>query len=143
VSEDLNRDPLLQKLARLTPSSSAIDRDALLFAAGRASAPRTNGWKILVVGLALSQAATLGLWFMTSGVDALEQPAAPPAINQEELLPVSPESPIRQSVSPQSYASLTRRLERGGLPMPEPVADPLPPQPALSADLRAYESSFE
>jgi hypothetical protein len=143
VSEDLNRDPLVQKLARLTPASSAIDRDALLFAAGRASAPRTGGWKILAAGLALSQTATLGLWFMTSGASVLEQPAVPPAINLEESLPVSPEPPNQQSISPQSYASLTRRLDRGGLPMPEPVADPLPPQPALSADLRAYESSFE
>src|SRR5437667_425569 len=44
--EDLTRDPLLQNLARFTPATAGIDRDAMLFAAGRASAPKPYGWKL-------------------------------------------------------------------------------------------------
>src|SRR5262249_5759629 len=64
VSEDLNHDPLVQRLTQLTPSATTIDRDALLFAAGRASAPRTLGWKMLAAALAISQTATLSGWFL-------------------------------------------------------------------------------
>jgi hypothetical protein len=142
VSEELNRDPLVQKLARLTPSSSAVDRDALLFAAGRASAPKTRGWKLLSVVLAVSQAATLALWIAASGLGT-PRTEIPRTIGPEEVSPGLLESPVPQPASAETYASLSRQLEKGGLPKPEPFADPLPAHPTWSADLRSLENSFE
>jgi hypothetical protein len=62
---ELNSDPLTEKLGRFTPDLSGLDRDALLFQAGRASAGRQRRlWPALAGLLALSQAATL-LFFLT------------------------------------------------------------------------------
>src|SRR5258707_890347 len=61
MPEDLNRDPLLGKLARMRPTNTGIDRDEMLFATGRASAPRAGAWKRPGALLALTQTVTLTL----------------------------------------------------------------------------------
>jgi hypothetical protein len=54
-------EPMSEKLSRFTPSGAGLDRDALLFAAGRASA-RPNCWWIAAAGtLAAVQVLTLVL----------------------------------------------------------------------------------
>lgn len=143
MSEDLTRDPLVQKLSRFTPSSSSVDRDAMLFAAGRASAPRTAGWKVLVSALALSQTATLAIWFVGRLFETPQRQTVPGIANYEEISPAFKEAPVQLPASVDTYASLWRQLEESGLPRPEPFADPLPAHPALSADLRRQESSFQ
>jgi hypothetical protein len=51
-----------ERLSRFTPDSSALDRDALLFAAGRASARRSNRFLGVLTGaLAAAQLLTLVL----------------------------------------------------------------------------------
>jgi len=130
--EDLTRDPLLQNLARFTPASAGIDRYAMLFAAGRASAPKAYGWKLAAAALALAQVVTLAVWFAGSRSEATAQLALPPVVEQAPDVPDSPVSPALEPLPAASYGSLVRRWERDGLPPPAPVADPVPARPTLS-----------
>jgi hypothetical protein len=56
-------EPFLERLSRFTPDAGGLDRDALLFAAGRASARPNRGWKTLASLLAGTQALSLVLLF--------------------------------------------------------------------------------
>ena len=142
MSEDLIRDPLLQKLTRFTPTSDKIDRDAMLFAAGRAAGSTSRGWKLLAAGLAMSQAGMLAIWLATPSIDRLQLQSRPLVAEVSPDTPRLEQGSERQIESPESYGSLMRHLERDGLPMPEPAVDPLPASPALSADLRTQATSF-
>src|SRR5204863_910510 len=56
-------EPFLERLSRFTPDAGALDRDALLFAAGRSSARPNRGWMTLASLLAGTQALSLAmLW---------------------------------------------------------------------------------
>jgi hypothetical protein len=144
VSEDLTRDPLLQKLARFTPASDKIDRDAMLFAAGRAAGSTSRGWKLLATGLAMSQAGMLAIWLATPSVtDQLQTQSRPLVADVSPNAPRLEQESDRQTDSPGSYGNLMRHLERDGLPMPESAVDPLPASPVLSADLRSQATSFQ
>jgi hypothetical protein len=131
MSEDMNRDPLIDKLSRLTPASAGIDREAILFAAGRASANSGRRWKILTAALALTQTATLALWLSSSHSAQVDRGAitAPiePRIEQRE----PPSSTPSQSIAESSYGEM-RRWEKTGMPPPPVVTDPAPSQPILS-----------
>lgn len=50
-----------ERLSRFTPDGAGLDRDALLFAAGKASARPSRRWRILCSALAASQLVTLGV----------------------------------------------------------------------------------
>ncbi len=66
-------EPLAERLSRFTPDAGKLDRDALLFAAGRASARPGRRWMALTGALAASQLLTLlFLWPRTphQGADA-------------------------------------------------------------------------
>jgi hypothetical protein len=52
-------DPVTDRLARFTPNAAGLDRDALLFAAGRQSARGSRLWPAAVALLAISQVITL------------------------------------------------------------------------------------
>ena len=52
-------EPFLERLSRFTADSRGLDRDALLFAAGRASARPSRGWKSLASALAVTQLFSL------------------------------------------------------------------------------------
>lgn len=52
-------DPVTDRLARFTPSAAGLDRDALLFAAGRRAARASWFWKAAAGLLAASHAVTL------------------------------------------------------------------------------------
>jgi hypothetical protein len=142
MSEDLTHDPLLQKLARFTPTSNKIDRDAMLFAAGRAAGSTSRGWKLLAAGLAMSQAGILAIWLATPSIDRLQLQSRPLVAESSVNTPRLERDSDRQTESPESYGSLMRHLERDGLPMPESAVDPLPASPVLSADLRSQATSF-
>jgi hypothetical protein len=64
-------EPLADRLSRLTPDRAGLDRDALLFAAGRASVRPGRRWPAVAALLAASQAATLALLWL--------RPEPPPA----------------------------------------------------------------
>jgi hypothetical protein len=63
-------EPFLDRLSRFTPDGGKLDRDALLFAAGRSSARPNRGWQALAAALAGTQALSLALLW----------PHAPPAL---------------------------------------------------------------
>ena len=54
-------EPILERLSRFTPDAGGLDRDALLFAAGRDSARPNRGWMTLASLLAGTQALSLAL----------------------------------------------------------------------------------
>ncbi len=54
-------EPFDVKLSRFTPASAGLDRDALLLAAGRASARPSRLWKTVAGILGASQVLTLAL----------------------------------------------------------------------------------
>ena len=54
-------EPILERLSLFTPDAGRLDRDALLFAAGRASARPNRGWMTLASLLAGTQALSLAL----------------------------------------------------------------------------------
>ena len=54
-------EPILERLSRFTPDAGGLDRDALLFAAGRHSARPNRGWIALAAALASTQALSLAL----------------------------------------------------------------------------------
>jgi hypothetical protein len=141
MHEELGHDPVLGKLAQFTPDSGRIDRDELLFAAGRASAPKARAWKIAVLVLAICQAAILIVW--TAGIQPTNPRSNPSvqSIESQNGLPAS--EPSTNAPDPAgSYVEIVRRWERDALPPPAPIADPNPPDPILSiaAGQRALES---
>ena len=92
-------EPIAERLSRFTPDAGQLDRDALLFAAGRASARPGRRWIAVAGALAASQLLTLVfLWPRTPppGADAPRSPFAPaPSVAVE---PPSPPSAPRTRV---------------------------------------------
>ena len=70
-------DPVTDRLARFTPSAAGLDRDALLFAAGRRSGRGSRLWPAAVALLAVSQAVTLVMLWPGSQEPVTSAPAAP------------------------------------------------------------------
>jgi hypothetical protein len=54
-------EPFIERLSLFTPDGSRLDRDALLFAAGRASGRRHRAWPAVAGLLAAAQLLTLAL----------------------------------------------------------------------------------
>jgi hypothetical protein len=52
-------EPFLERLSRFTPSAGGLDRDSLLFAAGRGSARPNRGWITVATLLANTQILSL------------------------------------------------------------------------------------
>ncbi len=131
MSEDLNRDPLIDKLSRLTPASAGIDREAILFAAGRASASRAGRWKVAVLVLAVTQMATGGLW-LTS--DHAMQPVANSAPVSNQSNPADDDSSRLPSVdlAANSSGEMLRQWEKSGALTAPSVGDLGPPQQVFS-----------
>jgi hypothetical protein len=85
---------IVKRLSQFTPDGTGLDRDALLFAAGRASAQPGRHWRVLCAGLAVSQLLTLGAlcWPRPVGpvpdstIPIVAQNPAPPAPPPEPSL---------------------------------------------------------
>jgi hypothetical protein len=123
-------EPLAERLSRFTPDGSGLDRDALLFAAGRASARPGRRWRVVAGVLAASQLLTLLLlWPRTphQGADAPRSPFA-------TAPPVAVEPPSAAPMEAHSWAMNRHLLDSAGdLP---PVAggdDLVPDDPPLRA----------
>ena len=54
-------EPFLERLSAFLPDPGSLNRDELLFAAGRSSARPSRGWKMLASALAATQALSLVL----------------------------------------------------------------------------------
>jgi hypothetical protein len=69
--QDETRDPLAERLRRFSPDRAGLDRDALLFAAGRAAARPNRRWQALTALLAACQLISLSLLWPRSLPPAL------------------------------------------------------------------------
>ena len=120
-------EPLLERLSRFTPDAGGLDRDGLLYAAGRASARPNRGWIALAAGLAVTQALTLVLLWPRPAPTA-PQVALPPA-PLESYAPEEPESPDLLTA-------------RQGLLQADPEPPPVAPKPGTFVEpeppLRAF-----
>ncbi|HVS38319.1 MAG TPA: hypothetical protein VMS17_22365 [Gemmataceae bacterium] len=79
-----------EQLSRFTPEAGKFDRDALLFAAGRASARPHRTWKIAVGALAACQLLTLAFLWPHLPPAAPPAPPSPPVAGHQSP-PRSPE----------------------------------------------------
>lgn len=117
-------DPILDKLAQFTPDAASIDHAEILFRAGRASARTPRIWKIALIGLLLSNAATASLLVVRdrqpSSVPAADQPGFRSPIDPQPD-PATPKPPI-SSESPWSIGMLNRTLDPDSAPNEEPIA---------------------
>jgi hypothetical protein len=125
-------EPIAERLSRFTPDASGLDRDALLFAAGRASARAGRGWAALALALAACQALTLAcLW---------PRPAPPPAPAPAPAPAVEPAPPADGPAEPPGayYRQLLAAAEDPPKPAAgEDLVPEAPPLHAFRADLPA------
>jgi len=124
MSEDV-----IGKLARFTPTAPGLDRDELLFRAGRASAPSGRWWKLAVAVLALTQLGTVAVWLRQTptvpppvvpvtqpgGVEPEPAPFEPPPRNSYLILSrIDPDEPYRpDDTGPTAPANPKRPLTAG------------------------------
>lgn len=131
------RDPIAESLSRFTPSASGLDRDAILFAAGRASAQSNRGWMALAGVLASCQLFTL-LFLWPRPTSVMNSSAVPVARTETEPALVDD---IKQHspASPNTAELWTRNrqmLMTSDVELPPPVASAgpmIPSDPPLTA----------
>jgi hypothetical protein len=133
---------LERRLAACAPSADGLDADAMLFAAGRASARPDRArfvWPALTAALAVT-AAVLGVWLAAERAGRIElarklQQSAPvpqpPAV--APVPPAAPEPPTANQPPTSSVLASHQALEQGldAWP-PAPVSDADPPGPPRS-----------
>jgi hypothetical protein len=118
-----------ERLSKFTPDGSGLDRDRLLFEAGRASVRPRRGWPALCAALAAAQLVTLGLWLWPRPT----VPAAP----VDHRVPLVAEGPPPAAVEEKSALWQLRAqalATEGDLPSPACVEQPMvstPPPPVL------------
>jgi hypothetical protein len=122
-------EPLTDRLSRFTPDATGLDRDALLFAAGRASARPNHGWATVAVALAACQLLTLVMLWPRSTPSGTVLATAHRAA---EALP-RPTPPPPDAAEPWSLHRLTREAEAGDLPPPSAADSLVPGDPPLHA----------
>jgi len=126
---------LTERLSRFTPAGGALDRDAVVFAAGRASARPSRRWVALAGGLAASQLLTLALLW--------PRPAAPGGVPVAKSPPaVAPAPPAEPAPQPPAGSlaewTLGQHAAEADLPPLRPVADLRPDAQPLRACLTLY-----
>ena len=123
---------MIEKLGQFTPVTK-LNRDELLFAAGRASARSPRVWKWLAGGLALAQSVTLAAWFYMTPLASPVVPTKPTSVEAPLRNPDPPPLPPE----PNSYLELTRRITENGLPRSVPGTNETGPlSPPLTAGSR-------
>jgi hypothetical protein len=135
---DLN--DLERRLSALAPAADGLNTDAMLFAAGRAAVRPGPGRFIwpTIAGCLTAALIAVGGWGLSERSARLAlaqqlqtQPAPPPL--PDPAPPYEPPPPLE--LSPYSYLSALRALERGETwppePSPEPPGPPTPPPPTL------------
>src|ERR1700722_1998797 len=80
-------EPLAERLKQFTPNGAALDRDALLFHAGRASVRAPGGWKMLAAALAAGQIVTLALLWPRSLPQTSQSVVEPSRPSIEQVVP--------------------------------------------------------
>ncbi len=119
-----------ERLSRLTPDGTGLDRDALLFAAGRASVRPHRRWRIAAGALAASQLLTLVLLWPPTPHQGADAPRSPFA----SAPPVAVESPSPAPMDAHAWTMNRRLLDSAGdLPPVAGVDDLVPDDPPLRA----------
>jgi hypothetical protein len=135
------REPIIERLSRFTPEGSGLDRDAILFAAGRASARPNRGWMALAGSLAVCQLVTLAILWprpMPAGDSTLGPIAdrsATPAASEAKL------EAIQQKRDESELWSRNRRMLLAAdaeLPPPITITGPMAPS---DPPLHAYSAA--
>ena len=128
---------MIDKLTQFTPVTT-LNRNEMLFQAGRASVRTPRIWKWLVGGLALSQSATVAAWFWLTPVTS--SPVVPTLVVEATplLIPETPpQAPASLTPDPSSYLELSRRMTDDGFPRSAPVPNDIGPvSPPLTAGSR-------
>jgi hypothetical protein len=126
-------EPLAERLSRFTPNTAGLDRDALLFAAGRASVRPSRRWQGLAGALAVSQLLTVFCLWPQMPQPAFVPNTTPFAASEP---PRSAAVPIRPSESdPSELRALRQRMRETDLDYPTAPSDQpmVPPDPPLHA----------
>jgi hypothetical protein len=127
-------DAIIERLSRFTPDASGLDRDALLFAAGRASSHTNSRWRVLACVLLMTQVGTFGaLWRLRMiPVSELTTHALPPPTAIESAPPPVPAPPVAE---PARLAHLRRLLLTADGQLPRSAANRalIPSAPPLRA----------
>jgi hypothetical protein len=102
-------EPFLERLSRFTPHAGGLDRDALLFAAGRSSGRPNRGWITLATLLANTQILSLVLlWQRPTPQEGRLTVAA--AVEPIPLQPTTLETPTAAALASQAAWWSRRRL---------------------------------
>ena len=125
---DLNPAELGRRLSRLRPAAAGLDRDRMLYEAGRAAARadlRGRAWLASTAALALACAALGGLLARERGhrLD-LERALAATRAAAPEPRRFDPPPFLAARPAPDSYLALTRRALADGLDEPPPREAP-------------------
>jgi hypothetical protein len=121
--------PLSERLSQFTPDGSGLDRDALLFAAGRASARPNRGWMVVAGALAACQLLTLTVVW----------PKNPAPIDMPRSLAMRHESAKGTPPSPADVSELSAlsmqffNSKDDDFPPAVPVANLIPSEPPLTS----------
>ena len=115
----------IERLSRFTPDAAGLDRDALLFKAGRASARPNRRWQAICATLMTTQLLTLGLVFWPRSAVVLPERGAMP-------MPVV-EAPREAPAAPYWQQRDLAIASDGNLPPPVLDEDPGPSAPPLRA----------
>ena len=122
-------DPLIQRLTQFTPDGGGLDRDAVLFAAGRASARPSRGWAALAAALATSQVLTLALLFWPRSVEPTFSTVSPAPRPSARLVPPPTSANSSVWVARERYLQGAADVARG---------EPIELTPSSETSLRAF-----
>jgi len=128
-----SNDPIVERLRQFTPECRGLDREALLFAAGRASVRPSRRWMVLAGALAACQLVSLGLlWPRTSGPASAPSGRSPTSVAGAPSVE-RPRDP--DTASPNQLWVLRARMVSGGDDFRAPsIEGPLvPDEPPLRA----------
>jgi hypothetical protein len=104
-------EPFLERLSRFTPNAGGLDRDALLFAAGRGSARPNRGWITLATLLAHAQILSLViLWPRPTPPPAEGRLTVAAVVDPASLPPMTLESPTPAALASAGTWWSRRRL---------------------------------
>lgn len=99
---DLTNDPVIQALRGFTPEAPTVDRDQLMYQAGRRAARSPRIWPSLAAALLITQTLTLGLWLGQRGEER-------PSLSRESV-PLAETVPPGRPPNPHSYAALRKTI---------------------------------
>ncbi len=136
IENEFNLSQVERRLAAWRPASGGLDRDRMLYEAGRAAAQadsRAQSWRLATAALAL---LTVGLGGLLAheraqrrAMEAIASRINPAQPAREIALLASTETP---AIEPSSYFALTSRLAQGNpdMSLPDVEIEPAPHRPA-------------